>query len=389
MALQSRLNRRGFLRHSFAGSAGVALAGTPLWQAAAQFAAGGGPPPLRDVRSIGLTDPELVELSINENPLGPPRRAVEEVAKRMFGMNRYPFDNQLEAALAKFHDMPEDMIMTGIGSTEILRLATLSSFYERKGNTVTGFPSYPQIPRETEELGRELRRVKLTPQWGLDLDAMLAAIDSETRIVTLCNPNNPTGQVLSTSEMRRFIEKVPSNVLISIDEAYIHFAEDPKYPTMIPATKDYENVLVARTFSKAYGLGGARVGYGVGNKELLKKMALFGMGRLNKNTLSVGAALGALEEPDHVARTVEVVREGKKYLYRELESMGYQPIRTQTIFVTVEIGSGVKALIEALRERKINVREAFDMEGYMRVSVGLPKENEAFVEEFRRLPVRR
>ena len=123
------------------------------------------------------------------------------------------------------------------------------------------------------------------------------------------------------------------------DEAYIHFAENPSYPTMIPATKDYENVLVARTFSKAYGLGGARVGYGVANKELLKKLGLFGIGRLNKNALSVGAALGALEDPEHVARTVEVVREGKKYLYKELESMGYQPIRTQTIFVTVEIGS--------------------------------------------------
>jgi histidinol-phosphate aminotransferase len=341
---------------------------------------------LRNIRGIGVADPELVELSINENPLGPPRRAVEEVAKRMFGMNRYLMDTPLEEALAKHHDVPLDMVMTGIGSTEILRLLTLSAFYEQKGNTVTGFPSYPQIPRETEELGRELRRIKLRPDWSLDLEAMAAAIDAETRIVTLCNPNNPTGQVLDPAELRRFLQRVPKDVLVPIDEAYIHFADDPDYPSAIPLTKEYPNAIVARTFSKAYGLGGARVGYGIANPELLKKLKRFGIGDLNKNTLSIAAALGALDDPDHVKQTVATVREGKKYLYAELEKIGYQPIRTQTIFVTVQVGSGVKALIEALRERKVKVREAFDMEGYMRVSVGLPRENETFIEELRRIP---
>lgn len=381
--MRIQLDRRRFLQRTFAGSAGVALAGTPYWTAAAQLLEGA---PLRNNRGIGLADPELVELSINENPLGPPRRAIEEVAKRMFGMNRYLMDTALEEALSKHHDVPADMIMTGIGSTEILRLVTLSSFYEQKGNTVTGFPSYPQIPRETEELGREVRRVKLRPDWSLDLEAMAAAIDSETRIVTLCNPNNPTGQVLDPAELRRFLKKVPQDVLVPIDEAYIHFADDPSYPSAVPLAKEYPNVVVARTFSKAYGLGGARVGYGIGNPELLKKLKRFGIGELNRNTLSIAAALGALDDPEHVRQTVATVREGKKYLYSQLEEMGYKAIRTQTIFVTVEVGSGVKALIEALRERKVKVREAFDMEGYMRISVGLPRENETFIEELRRIP---
>jgi histidinol-phosphate aminotransferase len=379
--MKTRLNRRRFLGRTFAGS--FALAGTPYWAAAAQLLEA---PPLRNIRGIGLSDPELVELSINENPLGPPRRAVEEVAKRMFGMNRYVFDTTLEEAIAKHHGVPLETVLTGVGSTEILRLVTLSAFYEQTGNTVTGFPSYPQIPRETEELGRELRRVKLRPDWSLDLDAMAAAIDSETRIVTLCNPNNPTGQVLDPAELRRFLQKVPKDVVVPVDEAYIHFADDPQYPSAIPLTTEFPNVIVARTFSKAYGLGGARVGYGVANPELLKKLKRFGIGDLNKNTLSIAAALGALDDPEHVKRTVEAVREGKKYLYAQLEALGYKAIRTQTIFVTVEVGKGVKALIEALRERKVKVREAFDMEGYMRISVGLPRENETVIEELKRIP---
>jgi histidinol-phosphate aminotransferase len=228
--------------------------------------------------------------------------------------------------------------------------------------------------------------VKLRPDWSLDLEAMAKAIDSETRIVTVCNPNNPTGQILDPAELRRFLDQVPEDVLVPIDEAYIHFADDPDYPSAIPLARDYPNVIVSRTFSKAYGLGGARVGYGIANPELLKKLRRFGLGDLNKNTLSIAAALGALDDPDHVRNTVEAVRAGKKYLYAQLEALGYRPIRTQTIFVTVEVGKGVKALIEALRERKVKVREAFDMEGYMRISVGLPRENETVIEELRRIP---
>jgi histidinol-phosphate aminotransferase len=217
---------------------------------------------------------------------------------------------------------------------------------------------------------------------------MAAAIDSETRIVSVCNPNNPTGQLLDAAELRRFVEAVPKDVIICMDEAYIHFVDDPDYPSTIPLAQEHDNVLVARTFSKAYGLGGVRVGYGIGHPELLKRLARFGLGRLNKNTLSIAAALGALEDPEHVARSVELVREGKAYLSSQLREMGYEPLQTQTIFVTVEVGPNTKTFVELLQEQRIAVRQAFDMDGYMRVSVGLPRENAVFVEEFRKLAVR-
>ena len=382
MFQSSSLDRRSFFRRTLTGGAAMGLVSTPWWEAAAQLVEG---TPLRDIRGVGLDDTELVQLSINENPLGSSRRAIEAVAKAMFGMNRYPFHNQLEEALAKHHDVPPETILTGVGSSEILNLLVLAAFWDRSGNIVTAFPSYPSIPGKTEELGREVRRVPIRGDYGINLEAMANAIDSETRIVSVCNPNNPTGQVLDATELRQFIEAVPEDVVVCMDEAYIHFVEDPDYPSTIPLALEQPNVLVARTFSKAYGLGGVRVGYGIGHPDLVARLARFGLGDLNKNMLSIAAALGALEDPGHVTRSVEIVREGKRYLYSAFEDMGYEPLRTQTTFVTVEVGSDLETFIERLREQKVVVRQAFDMDGYMRVSVGLPRENEAFAEELRKV----
>jgi histidinol-phosphate aminotransferase len=324
----------------------------------------------------------LVQLSINENPLGASRLAIERVAGQMFGMNRYPFHNALEAALSKHHDVPEETIFIGTGSSEILKLLVLAAFYEQtSGNTVTGFPSYPSIPWDTERLNRQVKRVPLTADWRLDLPAMRDAIDSDTRLISICNPNNPTGQMLDPDELASFVRSVPEEVLVCVDGAYIHFSES--YTSAIPLTKEVSNLLISRTFSKAYGLGGVRVGYGIANPELLDRMRRFGIDMLNKNTLSIAAALGALEDQQHVRRTVQMVNAGKDYLYKELTAMGYEPIRTQTISVPVRVGDNVQTILQRLSERKVQVSPAFDMNGYLRISVGLPRENEAFISAFK------
>lgn len=368
-----------------AGGLGLALIGSREWEAAAQVVGG---PQLRDIRGVGLADPELVELSINENALGPSRVAIERVARQMFGMNRYPFHDQLEQALATHHAVPVDAVLTGVGSTEILNLVALAAYFDHGGNTVTPFPSYRDVARRTETLGRELRRVPLDAGFGIDLDATARAIDAETRIIFICNPNNPTGQLLDAAALRRFVESVSPEVLVCIDEAYIHFVEDPHYPSAIGLALERENTVVTRTFSKAYGLGGVRVGYGIARPDTVTRLARFGLGRLNKNTLSIAAALGALEDPDHVTRTVELVREGKAFLVSQLTDMGYAPLRTQTIFVTVDVGPRLQEWLPRLRERKVKVRDAFDMDGYMRITVGVPRENEAFIDEFRAITER-
>lgn len=365
-----------------AGGAGLTLIGSPGWDVAAQIVGGS---PLRDVRGVGLDDRDLVELSINENALGPSRLAIEQVARQMFGMNRYPFHDQLEQALAAHHGVPVDAVLTGVGSSEILNMVMLAAYFDHGGNTVTAFPSYPDVARRTVAFGRELRRVPLEADLGIDLEAMARAVDTETRVVFICNPNNPTGQLLGAAELRRFVESVPRGVIVCIDEAYIHFVEDPAYPSAIALALDRENVVVTRTFSKAYGLGGVRVGYGIARPDLVTRLARFGLGQLNKNALSIAAALGALADTDHVTRTIELVREGKAYLHAQLKAMGYAPLTTHTIFVTVDVGPTLQSWLSQLRERKVKVRQAFDMDGYMRITVGLPRENEAFIEEFRRI----
>ncbi len=380
MAEAQDMNRRSFLRSSLLGGAGVTLMGTPAWEAAAQMVSGAA----RPVNGVGLDDPLLVQLSINENPLGASRRAIEAVAGKMFGMNRYTMHFELEEALAAHHGVDAESVVLGVGSSEILLTATLAAFWNNPGNAVTAFPSYRSIPRTAEELGQTVKKVPLTGDWQMDLPAMAAAVDGATRIVSICNPNNPTGQILDPAALEQTIRAMPKDVIVCVDEAYIQFVDDPDYPSMIPLTKEVENLLVSRTFSKAYGLGGMRVGYGVAHPALLERMQRFSIGLLNKNTLSTVAAMAALNDQEHVRRTVEIVREGKAFLYGELEAMGYSPLRTQTIFVTVEVGSNAETLIDRLWEKKVQVRQAFDMEGFMRISVGLPRENEAFISAFKR-----
>lgn len=381
MADGQGMNRRSFLRNTVLGGAGVSLIGTPAWEAAAQMVSGSAVNP---VKGVGLDDPLLVQLSINENPLGASQRAIEAVASKMFGMNRYTMHNELEEALAAHHGVDPESVFTGVGSSEILLTVTLAAFWNRPGNSVTAFPSYRSIPRTTEELGQVVKQVPLTGDWQIDLPAIAAAVDGDTRIVSICNPNNPTGQILDAAALERTIRAIPKDVIVCVDEAYIQFVDDPDYPSMISLTKELDNVLVSRTFSKAYGLGGMRVGYGVAHPSLLERMQRFSIGMLNKNTLSTVAAMASLEDQQHVQRTVGMVREGKAFLYEELEGMGYSPLRTQTIFVTVEIGPNVNTLIDRLWEKKVRVRQAFDMEGFMRISVGLPRENEAFISAFKR-----
>lgn len=380
MASATGLNRRQFLRNTLMGGAGISLMGTPLWEAAAQIV---NTPQVNLPNGVGLDDPMLVQLSINENPLGASRLAIEAVAKAMFKMNRYTFTTELEEALAKHHGIPMDNIMIGTGSTEILNLVALAAYWDRQGNTLTGFPSYPGLPVFTQQLGRQVKNVPLTNDWKLDLDAMLKAIDKDTRLVSVCNPNNPTGQIVEPKALEKFLRAVPKDVLVCVDEAYIHFVDDPEYTSAIRLTQELPNVLVARTFSKAYGLGGVRVGYGVANPDLIKRMWTFGLSDLNKSQLGIAAALGSLKDPEHVRRSVQVAQDGKKYLYAELEALGYEVVKSQTIFVPVKIGPNANTLVERLAERKVLIRQAFDMPGYIRISVGLPRENEAFINAFK------
>jgi histidinol-phosphate aminotransferase len=380
MSDRKRMNRRGFLRRGLTlggaaiGGGAVALNASSMLEAASDLIVG----PKPSINGIGLDDPNRVQMSLNENSFGASRLAIEAVSQRMFGMNRYPFHDRLEEAISAHIRISESHILTSGGSTEILNLVALAAYYEHSGNTITGRPSYFDIPGRTTNLGGIVKRIPTVDGWGLDLDGMAAAIDNETRLVNICNPNNPTGQILDSDALESFIRNVPESVIVLVDEAYIEFA-GPEYRSMMQLTNELPNLIVARTFSKVYGLAGIRVGYGVAQPGLLRRLTRFNIGEMRKNALSTEAAIAALGDQTHVRYCVDMVKQGREYLYRELDALGHEPVQTDTNFMPVKPSGSPNWLMGQLAIRNVLIRSAFEMDGYVRITVGQPHENEALV----------
>jgi histidinol-phosphate aminotransferase len=371
--------RRRFLKTALAAGLST-LAASAMWKNAAAMLSGANGD--RRVYGVGIEDPELVQLSINENPLGASPRAIEAVAHKLFALNRYPpREPVLHEAIAQYHGsgITWEMVANGVGSTEILKGIALTAMLNG-GGVVEPEPAYGAISGAAKTLGRPVVRVPVTQDLQMDLDAVRKAITPETRIVALTNPNNPTGQLLPHADLARFMESVPETVIVCVDEAYIHFADDEHYASMVPLTRTYPNLLVSRTMSKAFGLGGMRVGYGIGDVKLIERMKPHLLGWLGRNVLSDVAVIAALEDTQHIRRVREHVIGEKAFLYQTLTDMGLKPVKTQTIFVLVNMGKNTQPVVDALKAKKVLIRQASGMPNYLRISVGTRRENEVFIE---------
>ncbi|MBI4553028.1 MAG: aminotransferase class I/II-fold pyridoxal phosphate-dependent enzyme [Candidatus Latescibacteria bacterium] len=370
------VSRRRFIQTAVAGGL-TTLASASLWKTAAAMVGG---PKGRLVYGAGLEDPGLVQLSINENPLGPSPHAVEAAAKKLFALNRYPArEPVLHEAIARHHGVTADMVANGVGSSEILNAITLTAIVNG-GGVVEPEPGYGAISGMAEDIGRPVVRVKLTKDLQIDLDVVRKAITSDTKIVSITNPNNPTGQLLPADALRKFIDSVPENIIVCVDEAYLDFVDDEQYPSVIPLTKTKRNLFVTKTMSKAYGLGGMRIGYGIGHPSLIERVKPFYLGWLGRTIIGDAAAIAAFDDDEHVQRVRTHVRTEKEYLYTELARLGLKPVKTQTIFVIADVGRDTKPLVDQLEARKILIRRAFGMPNFIRVSVGTHRENEVFLE---------
>ncbi|MBM3263890.1 MAG: histidinol-phosphate aminotransferase family protein [candidate division Zixibacteria bacterium] len=371
--------RRRFLKTAIAGGLSTVAAGL-LWKNAAALVTG-----QRAVHGVGIEDPELVQLSINENPLGASQRAIEAVAHKLFALNRYPpREPVLHEAIARYHGngITWEMVANGVGSTEILKTIGLVAMLDGKGS-VEPEPGYGAISGVASDLKRPAVRVPVTMNLQTDLEAVRKAITKDTGIVCLTNPNNPTGQLLPHEDLARFLKAVPENIIVCMDEAYIHFSDDEHYASMVPLTKNHPNLLVSRTMSKAFGLGGIRVGYGIADPKLIERMKPHLLGWLGRNILSDVAAIAALEDQEHIRKVHAHVLKEKAYLYDTLTSMGLKPVKTQTIFVLVDMGKDAQPLVDALKAKKVLIRRASGMPNYLRISVGTRIENEVFIETFK------
>ena len=335
--------------------------------------------PIEEVqREFGLTD--VVKLASNENPLGPSPRAVEAIRQAAEGIALYP-DNDcyhLRRALAAKLGLPPGQILLGHGSDELIHnlgLAFVSpgdevmmctgpfSQYEFTAKLMDGAPAYvPMVDfrYDTREMAR-----RLTPK---------------TKIVFIGSPNNPTGTIVTRSELAELLKAIPDTTVLVMDEAYHEYVEEADYPDSLALVREGKRVIVLRTFSKVYGLAGLRVGYGVTTPELADALERV-REPFNVSSIAQAAALASLEDGDQVARTVKLNSDSKEYLYRELERLGLGCTRSYADFVWVDLGRECQAVFTELLKRGVIVRtgDVFGAPTHIRVTTGRPEQNRRFV----------
>ena len=330
-------------------------------------------------RRLGIAS--AVQLAANENPLGPSPRALEAIAQSASKLNRYPDGGgyYLKERLAELLGVTPAHVALGGGSNELIELL-VHLFVAPGDDVVVSHPTFLMYGVSVRLLGGRLTAV---PGRGLahDLEAMAAAIGPRTRVVIVCNPNNPTGTMVPRSEFDAFLARVPERVVVVSDEAYHEYVEDPAYPRTLDRLAEERPLVVLRTFSKIYSLAGLRVGYAVARPELA---SLFDRVRLpyNVNTLAQAAALASLDDPGHVERSRRVNREGKLQLSHALGRLGLTVHPSHTNFLLVDVGRDSRPLCAALEARGVLLRDlvAFGMAPeFVRVTVGSADENRRLV----------
>ena len=333
-------------------------------------------------RELGISG--SIKLASNENPIGPSAKAIEAVRKELAGLNRYPDGSNfyLKRRLSERLNVNEDMIFTGNGSNEVIELL-MRTFLKPGDSVVMGSPSFAVYPLVTQAAGCEAIQVPLKADLTYDIERMASAITDTTRIVFIANPNNPTGTMLGTGEFKAFMDTVPEGVIICMDEAYFEYVTSGDYPDSLSYVREGRPVVVMRTFSKIYGLAGLRAGYGVGPADIIDYMNRVRQ-PFNMNTLAQAAALAALDDTEHIEKSLENNRDGLKYLSGEFSAMGLECVPTEANFFLVKVGDGGK-VYDGLLKRGVIVRPmaGYGLGEYIRVTVGLPAENRRLIDTFK------
>lgn len=321
-----------------------------------------------------------VKLASNENPLGPSPLAVEAAQRALKEANRYPDGGgfYLRQKLATRYGVSMDQLILGLGSSELIDLAA-RVLLNAESEAVTSEGSFPLYYISARATGAKLVEVPLA-EYAFDLDAIASAITPRTRLIYLANPNNPTGTMFTADEFDRFFKRVPAHVLVVLDEAYCDYVERADYSRAIDIARRAPNLLVLRTFSKIYGLAGIRMGYGIGPADLLVELNKLRT-PFNTSSIAQAAALAALDDSEHVRRSVEANRAGLKQLADGLTAMGVPFVPSVTNFLLVELGEDTKPVADELLRRGVIVRPMAWM-GFpnaIRVSVGTAEENRLFL----------
>jgi histidinol-phosphate aminotransferase len=332
-------------------------------------------------RELGITG--SIKLASNENPLGPSKKAITAVSGALKNLNRYPDGScyYLKERLSSVLGITPDMLIIGNGSNEIIELL-MRTCLSPGMEVIMAEPSFAVYPLATMASQCVPRSVALTTDLRHDLKAMADLINDKTRLIFIANPNNPTGTIVSEAELKEFMERVPEDVVVCVDEAYFEFVEAREFPDSLRYVSQGRAVLVLRTFSKIYGLAGLRVGYGVSRPDIIGYMNRVRQ-PFNVNSLAQVAALAALDDAEHLRATKENNREGLSHLFNALKKEGFECVPTHANFFLVKVGDG-RAVYEALLKKGVIVRPmaSYGLPQYIRVTVGLPEENKRFLDSF-------
>lgn len=336
--------------------------------------------PIEEVkRELGLD--EVYKLASNENPLGPPESAVEAMRMAAGKVSYYPDANayDLRMAVAKKHNVEPEEIVFGDGSNEILKLLSIA-FLDPGDEIIIPAPSFGEYERTAILCDAKTKAIALNEDYGVDLPAMVAAIGSKTKMVYICNPNNPTGTVVDKRLLKQMMHRM-REVIVILDEAYFEFVRDENSPDGAAFFKEYPNVVALRTFSKAYGLAGLRIGYALCPPQIAAAINKV-REPFNVNSLAQVAAIAALNDPEYLKKSVEHNAVEREFLYTELKKRGFQVVPSEANFLLVDVVRDCVEVFKGLLKRGIIVRsgEIFGYPTKIRLSVGLHKENVAFLE---------
>jgi histidinol-phosphate aminotransferase len=348
------------------------------------LAAGAAYATLRSEATVMASAPaSVVRLSSNENPYGPSPAALKAMTDGFSLAWRYPdeYADLLADELARLHNVPVDGVLLGDGSGEILKLSA-AAFTSREKKLVLANPTFEAIARHAGVANAEVVKIDLTPDYSHDLKKMLAAAGG-AGLVYICNPNNPTASITSRNEMSDFLAKLSPTTMVLVDEAYHHYVESKDYESVIPLVKQYPNLMVARTFSKIYGMAGLRCGYCVtqhANIARLKTHQIFD----SVNIMALVAALASLKDTEHVTRGHKLNSEVKKNVCAELDALGYRYIPSHTNFIMIDLRRETRPVLNAMRNRGVEVGRLFPaLPNFMRVTIGTSAEMKTFLTAFR------
>jgi histidinol-phosphate aminotransferase len=331
-----------------------------------------------------------VKLASNENPLGPSPKAQEAARLALMDAGRYPDSNgfELKAALAKKHDVAIEAITLGNGSNEVLELVA-RAFLGPDLEAVFSDYAFIVYPIVTQSVGARARVAPARPRehpmaYGHDLEAMAPLINARTRVVFIANPNNPTGTYLTGASLESFIADLPSGVLVVVDEAYFEYVAEPDYPDTTQWLARFPNLIVTRTFSKAYGLAGLRIGYALSHPQIADLLNRV-REPFNVNTIAQAAALAALEDTAHLKQSIWINREGMRCLQDACAELGLTALRSVGNFLCVDIKRPSGAVYEALLREGVIVRPIanYGLPNHLRITIGLPEENERLINALR------